>query len=254
MGQLRCEAQQIPEERQLPRLVDQAELLSDSESQKLEKLLDEVSERQQCDVAVVTVDSFQGKSAQDYADDFYDYNGYGMGAQDDGMLFLIGMETRKWQITTYGFGTKALTDAGIEYLAGQFLPDLKEGNYYEAFRTYASLCDKFLAQARNGDAYDVGNLPKEKLSGIWIPISVGIGFLLALLTAGGMKLQLRSVRSRNSASSYVRPGSRNLRNSRDLFLYQNVTRTQRPQSDNSGGSSMHTSSSGRSHGSGGGSF
>ena len=38
--------------------------------------LDEISEKQQCDVVVVTENSLDGKSAQDYADDFFDYNGY----------------------------------------------------------------------------------------------------------------------------------------------------------------------------------
>ena len=65
----------IPETRQLPRLVDRADLLSELEEEELEARLDEISERQQADVVVVTVNSLDGKSAQDYADDFYDYNG-----------------------------------------------------------------------------------------------------------------------------------------------------------------------------------
>lgn len=60
----------IPETRQLPRLVDRADLLSELEEEELEARLDEISERQQADVVVVTVNSLDGKSAQDYADDF----------------------------------------------------------------------------------------------------------------------------------------------------------------------------------------
>lgn len=60
----------IPETRQLPRLVDRAVLLSELEEEELEARLDEISERQQADVVVVTVNSLDGKSAQDYADDF----------------------------------------------------------------------------------------------------------------------------------------------------------------------------------------
>ena len=46
-------------------------------------------------------------------------------------------------------------------------------------------------------------------------------------------------------------------NQRDLFLYRDVHRTERPKeisSSDSGGSSTHTSSSGTTHGGGGGSF
>ena len=68
------EQAQIPEDRQLPLLVDNADLLTDEEESELEAQLDEVSERQAFDVAVVTVDSLEGKTAEAYADDFYDYN------------------------------------------------------------------------------------------------------------------------------------------------------------------------------------
>ena len=48
-----------------------------------------------------------------------------------------------------------------------------------------------------------------------------------------------------------------LTNSRELFLYRDVHRTEHVEakdSDSSGGSSTHTSSSGTTHGGGGGSF
>ena len=87
--------QVLPDERLLPRLVDGADLLDDSEEAGLQEKLDEISERQQFDVAVVTTDTLEGKTPQAYADDFYDYNGYGMGADKDGILLLISMEDRE---------------------------------------------------------------------------------------------------------------------------------------------------------------
>lgn len=250
--------QEIPEQRQLSRLVDDADLLTSREERELEELLDEISERQQCDVAVVTVNSLKGKSAEAYADDFYDYNGYGMGTGDDGILLLVAMESRDWHITTYHFGAKALTDAGISYISERFLPDLSDGDYANAFEIYAKLCDEFITQAKTGKAYDRGNMPKEKLSLVWIPIALGIGLVLALIITGLMRMQLKSVRRQAMADGYMRPGSRELRVSRDIFLYRNVIRRERPRDNGSGGggggSSMHTSSSGRSHGGGGGKF
>ena len=132
----------IPETRQLPRLVDRADLLSELEEEELEARLDEISERQQADVVVVTVNSLDGKSAQDYADDFYDYNGYGIGTDKSGILLLVSMEARDWHITTTGFGIRAITDAGLDYISDQFLPYLSDGEYLDAFETYANLCDE----------------------------------------------------------------------------------------------------------------
>lgn len=242
---------------QFSRVVDEAGLLSTREEEKLEEELAEISERQQCDVAVVTVNGLNGRSARNYADDFYDEHGYGMGADADGILLLIGMETREWYITTCGFGARALTDDGITYISEKFLPNLSDGDYADAFKTYADLCDQFLTQAKKGTSYDGSRMPKEKMGMIWIPISAAIGFVLALLTAGAMRMQLKSVRSQTAAASYIKPGSRKLRVSRDIFLYRNVIKRERPKEHHEGGgggSSMHTSSSGRSHGGSGGHF
>ena len=103
--------EEMPPERLLPRLVDEADLLTDEEEADILEQLDEISERQECDVAVVTVDGLDGKSAMEYADDFYDYNGYGFGEEKDGILLLVSMEERDWYISTCGFGITALTDA-----------------------------------------------------------------------------------------------------------------------------------------------
>jgi len=65
-----------------------------------------------------------------------------------------------------------------------------------------------------------------------------------------MKGQLKSVRFKSAASDYTKAGSMNVTESRDLFLYRTVSRREKPR-ENSGGSSTHTSSSGRSHGGGG---
>ena len=70
---------QIPEERQLPRLVDKAGLLNESEASNVLSKLDTISEELKFDVIVVTVNSLDGKTPTQYADDFFDYNGYGYG-------------------------------------------------------------------------------------------------------------------------------------------------------------------------------
>ena len=57
------------------RLVDNADLLTEEEENLLLARLDEVSQRQQFDVVIVTASSIDGKSPMAYADDFFDYNG-----------------------------------------------------------------------------------------------------------------------------------------------------------------------------------
>ncbi len=250
----------IPQQRLLPRLTDQADLLTDSEEDALLMELNEISERQQCDVAVAIVNSLEGKTATAYADDFYDYNGYGMGDGDDGILLLISMENREWAITTYGFAITAFTDEGQAYMVKKFKRDLGAGRYSEAFEEFASLCDKFLTQAKSGKPYDSSNLPNDTVVLILTPIVLLIGFLFASLIMVPIKRKLKNVQRQESASSYIKENSIHITDSSEQFLYNTVTKTPRNDNNSRGvgggysGSSTHVSSSGRSHGGSSGSF
>ena len=239
------------------RVVDMAELLSDSDKTALLSKLDEISERQKLDIVVLTVNTLDGKTPRDYADDFYDYNGYGFGENKDGILLLVSMEDRDWWISTTGYGITALTDAGIEYISEKFLSDLSDGDYAQAFTTYAELCDQFITQAKTGESYDTGNMPKEPFNVAWnILVAFVIGLVVAVIVTSIMKKQLKTVQLKSEANNYVKANSMILTENRDLFLYNQVSRRARPkETDNSsGGSSTHTSSSGSSHGGGGGKF
>ncbi len=238
-------------EEQMPRLVDDADLLTDSEEAALFEMLNEISERQGVDIVVLTIDSLNGKSPRAYADDFYDDNGYGY----DGVLLLLSMEYRDWYISTSGYGIHAITDAGIEHISDQFLPELSRGDYADAFTTYASLCDDFIDQARAGKPYDIGSLPKVPFAiGQKLLLSLIIGFVIAFIITSMMKSKLKSVKPQASANNYVKSGSLQITHSHDRFLYRHVDRRPRPQNNGGGGSSTHRSSSGRSHGGGGGKF
>lgn len=246
-------AREIPAERQLPLLVDDADLLDSWEEEILNARLEEITERQECDVAIVTVDSLEGMSATAFADDFYDYYGYGYGADDDGILLLISMEDRDWAITTYGFGIYAFTDAGQRYMSDQFVPQLSDGNFNDAFNCFADLCDEFLTKAYTGAPYDNGSLPK-KFNWVMLLVGFGIGAVVALIAVSVMKGQLKSVNRQRNAADYTRPGSFAMHYGNEMFLYHHVSRVRKESGSSSGGSSTHRSSSGRSHGGSSGKF
>ena len=237
-----------------PRLVDNAGLLSDWEAERVEAKLDEVSQRNSFDVVIVTVDGVGDSSVPDFADDFYDYNGYGMGEDYDGILLLISMEERDWYISTFGYGIYAFTDWGIDYIGEQIVDDLSSGWYENAFTGFAELCNTFIAGARAGQPYDSYNY-KEPYSVFGsLVISLVVGLVVAFIAVSVMKGKLKGARLQSAASSYIKQGSLELEVCRDSFLYRNVIRTVRQSSSNGGGSNTHRSSSGRSHGGGGGKF
>ena len=232
------------------RMNDSAEVLTEDEDNELEASLEELSVRQSFDVVIATIESLESvdyDSMEAYADDLYDFCQFGYGSEMDGVLLLVSVGDRKWHIST----------CGIQYLGEQMTPFMADGDYAGAFRTFVQWSDTYIDAARAGHPYDVNNLPREPLSLMYLFLALGIGLALAWVVVHVMKSQLRSVAFQENAASYVREGSMNLTNSRELFLYRDVHRTERPKessSRDSGGSSTHTSSSGTTHGGGGGSF
>lgn len=234
------------------RVLDGADLLTDSEIAELTEALDEVSDRHSLEFAVVTVDSLGIFSPEQYADDTYDdlFDGA------DGALLLVSMQYGDWYISTCGSAIRVFTDAGLDYIGEKVSSLLSDGKYAKAFDRFAELCDQFATQAETGEPYDGNNLPKEALSAIWIPVAIIAGFLLSGMVVSGMKGKLKTVRAQNEAANYVRDGSMNLTNSRDLYLYRTVTRAKKADNNSkrSSGSSTHSSSSGKTHGGRGGKF
>ncbi len=253
-------------------LVDNAGLLSSSEASSLEELLDNYSERYNLDIAVLTSDGTEyGMSTRDYCEYFFE-NNYGVGEELDGVILYINMSEREWQIATSGKAITALTDYGLEYIENQMIDDLSDGYYYDAFKAFADSCAELLKIAESGEPFDIQNgddysdeglvsgsrANRDFPFGTNLFISLVFGLIAALIAVSSMKSQLKSVGMQRGASNYVKKGSFNITQSRDIYLYRNVTRTARPKetssSHHSGGSTVHRSSSGHSFGGRGGRF
>lgn len=240
-------------------LTDEAELLSTEEAAELRERLQAVSDKYDCDVLILTVDSLGGKSPTAYADDYFDYNGYGRNSTADGILFMLSMEDRDWAISTCGRCIRAFTDNGQEYMMGKMKSDLSLNRFASAFDTYVDTCDELLEMYENGTPYDKPQSTLYKIMHVSVPVGIllalAIGFLLAGVPLGNMKAAINNVKWQKNASDYSRQGSMQVRQSFDQFLYTNTTRVKvESSSSSSGGSSTHTSSSGRTHGGSSGKF
>ena len=241
----------VPNERIKDRLVDDADILSDSEEAKLLEKLDRISESYGIDVAVVTTFSLGDRTPQEFADDYYDYNGF----SDDGFVMLLAMEERDRWFSGKGKGIEIFTDYGQDYLWDNVTPELKKGKYYEAFDEYANISEDFIKEWEKGTPYDNRHRVKGRLPMIWIPIAIGGGLLIGLIYAQSIKAQLTSVSMQHGADDYIRQNSFKLTVDRDTFLYRNVQREYIPPAEKSGGgTSTPSSHSGSSHSGSGGKF
>ena len=242
-----------------PAFVDLADLLSSSEESDITSRLNELYNKYGIKVVAVTTNTLHGMTPQDYADDFYDYNGY----PNDGVLFLLSMEDRDWYVSTRGKGARNITEFGVDLIADEMMSSLKKGDYYGAFKKYASKTDYLLGSAAKGkvvDGYTEPQKESEREFGAGnIGIGVGIGAIISFITTLIFKGQLKSVHKERYARNYVVDGSFYLNGYADQFINRSVSRSPRPKNDDSGshsggGTSYHTSSSGISHGGHGGKF
>ncbi len=281
-------------------IYDLAELIPDTDEETLNYKLEQISEIYECEVAVLTVMSTDGQDLTAFADDYYDYNGFGYGENDDGIMLVIDMGSREFAMTTHGTAIDIFSDYNLTQIENNFIPLLSSGNYTAAFIAYYEKCISifddynsyindfggegnvyFPSDDDDGyiitdDEYDYlfgeafypetpsYSIFSEILSPGWLLISVIIGIVIAFLYTGFLKSQMKTVKSKPSATDYVVSGSFNVTQQRDVYLYSNTKKTPKPKNNGSsgrsggssfgGGSSTHRSSSGRTHGGSRGSF
>ena len=240
-----------------PRVIDRAGVLTEDEAIVLTEKCDELSYRQNVDIVVITDYDSQITSPMETADNLYDYGGYGMGEDRSGILLYVNYSTHDYWFTTAGYGITAFTDAGIDYLGDVVSKNLRD-NPAIAFDTFVIVADDFIFQAKSGNPYDVGSMPKQPKAPfpflMNLVIAVAVGFIIAGIYVAILKSQLKSVAPADSAANYVVNNSLKIKRSQEYFLYRTVHVTAHPKPSSSGGSSTHMSSSGVSHGGGGGKF
>ena len=263
------------------RVYQQSEYLTTEEQNELNEMAVSIADSYGIDVVVWIVDDCEGKSHMDYADDAFDYEGYGYGENHDGVMLLICMDPdcRGMWISTCGGAYDLYYNRDMDIIEGYLIDDLRAGAYAEAVRLYLNLTDTFLYDGlyegghvwsqeeidryTSGSDYQSGN-PDDDYGEdvnyvvmiIWAVLSLACGIGLACLFIYGMRSEMRTGVIAGEAGEYLVSGTFKVRDRRDKFLYSNVSKTKRESSSGGGGGGHggHISSSGRSHGGGGRSF
>lgn len=223
-------------------LVDNAGLLDDYERDVIRGELEEIKSEYDMSVAIVTTNSLDGKSARDYADDWFDYNV----GDSHGVIFLVAMFDREWHISTKGDAIDIFTSSRLDTVEESVIPLLSDGRYYTAFSDFIKLSRDWFDKPQPLEE------EKREVTPARILVPVGFGLIVGLITVCVMASQLKSVKSRSDAGDYVKSGSFNLTQSYDRFLWRRVNRVRRQ--NNSSSSGTHRSSSGSFHGGRGGRF
>lgn len=237
---------------------DEAFLFSDTEQVDLEDRTNALSDEYNMDILITTTDDAEGKSSRDYADDYFDYGGFGRGEDHDGILFLMDMDNREIYISTTGTGIAYLTDERIEdILDHAFDAGLPDGNYYGTAVAFLERTEYFLLAGIPEDQHTVEEREPNQLTlrDVIVALVGGTGVGGIFFSKVKSKYKLRDP---GSSYSYKSNSGINFINNEDDLVDTRVTRRRIPRakpktssSGKSGRSTVHKSSSGRKHGGGG---
>lgn len=242
-----------------PKVYDEAALFSEQERELLEQRAVELSERIKLDIVIVTITDAQGKTSRDYADDFYDYNGFGYGENYDGLLLLINMDDREVYISTCGKAIEYFTDKRIEAVLDSIYTYLSDGNYSAGAEAFLDEVEYYVQKGipynqhtvYEGSDTNVTPLSKGEVFLKRLPI-----YLLISIAVGGIAVGIMAINNRGKSATnqltYLEGNSFKIINSYDHHINTSLTHvTIQKSSSGSGKSTVHRSSSGRSHGGGG---
>ncbi|MBR5369869.1 MAG: TPM domain-containing protein [Bacilli bacterium] len=248
------------------KIYDFSDILTDEEEQLLKAKIDKFIEDNNMDMVIVT-DNFAYTNDiknQEYADDFYDYNDFGLNIEYySGVLLLRNTYSLDpyYHMSTSGNAQLYLNDYRVNRILDDIYYDIHNGNYYEGFSKWITYTDNYIKEGYPSTASNYyldnnGNMHRVKPK-YHPPIGIAFlaGFVVALTIVLVMVSKNKMVKKAQKAGEYIDQNSINITKREDTFLRSHTSSYTVSSSSGShhggGGHSFHSGSSGFSHGGGG---
>lgn len=242
-------------------IVDQSQLLTVDEADRLEARCTQIAERYQCGVYVFAVWDYRefGNTAFDAACNLYTDNDLGVGEDKDGILLMLSMAERDFSTAVYGpRAHAAFPDYTLERQEEEYLDNFRYDEWYAGFSDFLTTSEQCLAAAEAGTGTIVAEIPlTSSSSSVGLPPAlhgqyrgkkaltpsvVGVTFVQSLLGSGALatviclilKSGMKSVRGGKTAAGYMDQSAANLTRCDDRYTHS--TQTRRTIQTNSGGS------------------
>lgn len=261
-----------------PRVFDQAGLFSETEIIQLEEKIAQCRKSTKMDVVIVSAYADGERSAEEYADDYYDYGGFGVGKKASGVLLLYYMDGPgqlggECYISTVGTMINMLTDERIESILDDVYGDLGNRDFAGATEHFLEDVKAYVKEGVESGQYtydrDTGEIVRYHSIRLY---EVAIAMVIAGILAGSVCLDIKkryamkqsSREVSNSLQAYRADCAFHFSVAGDKMVNKYVRSVPIPRNTSSGSggrghsgsssagrSTIHTSSSGSSHGGGG---
>lgn len=261
-----------------PRVFDQAGLFSETEIIQLEEKIAQCRKSTKMDVVIVSAYADGERSAEEYADDYYDYGGFGVGKKASGVLLLYymdgpGQPGGECYISTAGTMINMLTDERIESILDNVYGDLGNRDFAGATEHFLEDVKAYVKEGVESGQYtydrDTGEIVRYHSIRLY---EVAIAMVIAGILAGSVCMDIKkryamkqsSREVSNSLQAYRADCAFHFSVAGDKMVNKYVRSVPIPRNTSSGSggrghsgsssagrSTIHTSSSGSSHGGGG---
>lgn len=229
-----------------PRVVDEANLLSDNERTKLEQRAKALADEFGTDIVIHTAVDPVGFTRESYADDFYFYNGYGFGDNYSGYLLTLYQYDRyyvDYTLSEYGNEKNKLTGTNLRRMKSKLKDALGISKSYEACSEWLTQMDYLLS---------TGRVPRKASHWVLFGIaSLIVGLIFGKISLSSAKRKMHTVARQLNANSYVVSQSVSVIKKGDTLMDTKISEIYSPRSrgrsSSSYGSSSRKSSYKRSH-------
>jgi uncharacterized protein len=176
-------AEKIDDIRAQGYVTDLAGVINPATRQKIELLATEVEQKTGAQIAVVTVNSLEGRTREDYAADLYKHLGIGSKKNNNGVLILIAPKERQYRLEV-GYGLEpVINDARAGDVGRDMVPDLRKSDYSAAALTGTTEVAQYIAAEAGVTLTGLPKMRKRPPSHEapwWLPFALFFGFFLLI--------------------------------------------------------------------------
>lgn len=246
------------------KVFDYADLLTGEEEAELQQMAEAMVQDWGMDLAFLTTYDTEGMSVREYGADFYIEQDLGVGANYDGVIFVVDMTSREAQIVTSGKAIDVFTDYYLEKMWSNMQGDFADGYYFWGMETlvndmndYNAEYQKYLTDPNYVSEYEA-EISDAETSAFLLVIAFFFSLIVAAISVAFMRSACKNVRPYSAGEAYLKQNGLYLSTDRNSFVNTRTTMTPIPKDDDDkgswGGGSSTFNSGGRTFGGGGGGF
>ncbi len=173
-------------------VIDLANVIQPETRTRISAMATELQQKTGAQMAVVTVNSLEGETKEQYAVDLYQHLGVGPKKTDEGVLLLVAPKERQYKIEV-GYGLEpVINDARAGDIGRAMVPSLRAGDYSAAILTAMTQIAQLIAADKGVQLTGVPNRPRAPARGnsfpwwvVFLAIFVLFSIIRALIRRGG---------------------------------------------------------------------